>query len=262
IGNLTYMEPGKGYMLYRKDAADATLVYGNLGGGLGAQSNSSTSPVGKIARSVFSQNTAEMTAAVPGNFKYSENMTLVAEVDNAQQVLPGDAVLAYIDGELRGRAVIMKNPLTNKDAFLFNISGNGTAPVSFAIERKGRQVAATAPVFRYASNARLGTLSSPYLIEFNATDAAASLYPNPFNDKVNIKLSMPASPTGTHEVQLSVYDISGKLIVKRPSARINGTVYQTVWDGTNAAGKKCVSGVYIIKILIDRSLQSFKVMKQ
>src|SRR5690606_35989191 len=92
VGNLTYMEPGKGYMLYRKAATDATLYYGSLGGSLGTEANRGIQQNRYKPRDVFAINGLE--AAVPGNFKYAENMTSVAEVDGVQQLLPGDVIQA------------------------------------------------------------------------------------------------------------------------------------------------------------------------
>ncbi len=64
--------------------------------------------------------------------------------------------------------------------------------------------------------------------------------PNPFNPRTQIKFSLAQSGP----VQISIFDVNGRLV----KTLVNGTrtagTYTEVWDGTNDLGKKVGSGVY------------------
>jgi len=64
--------------------------------------------------------------------------------------------------------------------------------------------------------------------------------PNPFNPRTSIKFSLAQNGP----VQISIYDVNGRLV----KTLVNGTrtagTYTEVWDGTNDLGKKVGSGVF------------------
>jgi flagellar hook assembly protein FlgD len=68
-----------------------------------------------------------------------------------------------------------------------------------------------------------------------------SCRPNPFNPRATIAFVVPTSG----RVTLKVYDLRGRLVrqlldEERPAGP--GTV---VWDGTDADGRACASGIYL-----------------
>src|SRR5690606_21996551 len=77
VGNLQYMEPGKGYMLYRKDATNTEFKYPAIEGGM-RQSGGQLNP---------------LELPVQNNFGFAENMTSVAVVSGLT-LMPDDKVLA------------------------------------------------------------------------------------------------------------------------------------------------------------------------
>ena len=92
----------------------------------------------------------------------------------------------------------------------------------------------------------MGTLDNPYLINFNTAQESSSLYPNPFKDKLTIKVPIPAKDgVNNHTVQFSVFDITGRLIFTHSPELVTGTYYQTFWNGKNAVGVSVASGIYI-----------------
>ncbi len=71
-----------------------------------------------------------------------------------------------------------------------------------------------------------------------------SVYPNPFNPRASIRVEMPAAGTAT----LEVLDLTGRrldVLLDRPLAA--GTSLVT-WDGTDAAGRRLSSGVYLFRL--------------
>jgi hypothetical protein len=69
--------------------------------------------------------------------------------------------------------------------------------------------------------------------------------PNPFNPVTRIAFSVPAAT----EAELSVYDISGRLVATLVSGEVDAGPHETVWNGTNEAGEPVASGVYFSRLM-------------
>jgi hypothetical protein len=72
----------------------------------------------------------------------------------------------------------------------------------------------------------------------------SSNYPNPFNPSTVIEYSISANSY----VNLSIYDVSGKLIRTLVAATQKRDVYRIVWDGKDGAGTLVASGVYFYRL--------------
>jgi hypothetical protein len=69
-------------------------------------------------------------------------------------------------------------------------------------------------------------------------------YPNPFNSETMIRFELPASGI----VDISIYDVSGKLVrVLVRESRQAGS-YSVKWDGRDSAGNAVPSGIYICRM--------------
>lgn len=143
-GNLKYMKPGEGYMLYRKRAGQTTFVY-----------------------PFYEPNATFFEAAGSGAYAYSNNMTLTAAVEGIE-LLEGDRLIAFA-----GNEAVADEPLVVDDErqlFYLNIAGDAKAPLSFAIERDGDIIAATGEVMTYEANAISGSYNAPTKINFVSVD--------------------------------------------------------------------------------------------
>jgi hypothetical protein len=79
-------------------------------------------------------------------------------------------------------------------------------------------------------------------------------YPNPFNPYTIISFSIPYDFTNSN-VDLSIYDITGRLVKTLVNENLPAGNYLTKWAGDNANGNKVSSGVYIYSIRVgDRVL--------
>jgi hypothetical protein len=79
-------------------------------------------------------------------------------------------------------------------------------------------------------------------------------YPNPFNPYTIISFSIPYDMTNSN-VELSIYDITGRLVKTLINENLPAGNYLTKWEGDNASGSKVSSGVYIYSIRVgDRAL--------
>ncbi|WP_455586608.1 LamG-like jellyroll fold domain-containing protein [Bacteroides sp.] len=234
LGNLTYLEAGKGYMLHREGEA-TQLVYPSING-------------------TTASRTRAMATEAPAyeNKQYAQNMSVVAITNGTFEA--NDRILAYAGSELRGIAKAVKNPANDSTLYFININGEGSEPISFAVERKGEIIAKTGAEFDYSSNDVKGSIQKPYKLNFSNEEGMGSVYPNPFEHELNIKMSV--KPEAVFEITIN--DISGRL-VKRYEAQkaTNGYIYKTLNDLEDLT-----SGFYMLNVKVDGVNNVYKVEKK
>ena len=81
-------------------------------------------------------------------------------------------------------------------------------------------------------------------------------YPNPFNPSTEIRFSIPKSA----KVELIIYDILGKEVVRLLNSDFSAGSYSTKWNGRNDSGNLVPSGMYIYKIKVDQYINSKKMI--
>jgi hypothetical protein len=258
VGNLTYLEPGKGYMFFRKATGDTSFFYPHISGSL-------TNSGGRFMNVMGGNKTTkvnELEIPVAGNFSYAENMTVTAIVGNEFPLQKGDKVLAYVNGVLRGKAQGIPNAAINKETFFLNIGGMQTQPVYFMIERNGEIIAESATTIGFRANSIVGKVSAPLVIHLKKITQGTFIYPNPFHDQLTISVTLNDGPVSlVHEVEMSVYNVAGQLMVKRSKEPIINGMYKTTWNGRNLSGAECPRGIYFINIKVDGVLKIYKVIK-
>ena len=67
------------------------------------------------------------------------------------------------------------------------------------------------------------------------------VYPNPFSETLTIEFELSQN----EEVEIAVFDISGRLIRKFDQMGIRG-VNHTTWNGTDQYGNKVITGLYFV----------------
>jgi len=85
---------------------------------------------------------------------------------------------------------------------------------------------------------KLNTLTESFHLSQN--------YPNPFNASTRIiyRLDQPA------EVELCIYDLTGRIVRNLVQNRAEAGNYQVLWDGASDRGYSLPSGIYFVKIQI------------
>lgn len=83
-----------------------------------------------------------------------------------------------------------------------------------------------------------------------------SNYPNPFNSSTTISFTLPEPA----RVDLSIYDIRGRLVNTLLKSRIDAGYHSLVWDGTDRFGKQVSSGIYIYTIKVDEYSRSRRML--
>jgi len=83
-------------------------------------------------------------------------------------------------------------------------------------------------------------------------------YPNPFNPKTEIiyEISRPG------RVEVSIYDINGRLVRKLVDRYEEAGRKSVIWDGRDASGRRVSSGVYIGRVRFGEEAKSIKMILQ
>jgi len=96
-----------------------------------------------------------------------------------------------------------------------------------------------------------GELGSPSLasseIQLPKSFALSQNFPNPFNPQTMIKFDIPVNDRAVG-VNVSVYDLRGRLIKKLVDEDMESGRYSVIWDGTTEYGETVSSGVYFYRI--------------
>ena len=95
--------------------------------------------------------------------------------------------------------------------------------------------------FNYSIIAGVGDESGDGL---PTTFELAQNYPNPFNPATSISFSLPRES----HVTLTVYNLLGREVVTLVDGDRAAGIYTVKWDGTDARGASCASGVYFYKL--------------
>ena len=146
-GNLLYMIPGEGYMLYRKAKGSAKFTYPFFEPGSTFLDEARRAPSSR---------------SIDGGKPFTMSVTAIAE---GLELEPGDRLLAFSDGDLRGVSAAYTDSL-----FYLSIEGDSEEQLSFAIERDGDIIATTGDRARFCKNGVLGTPSAPTCINFVCRD--------------------------------------------------------------------------------------------
>jgi len=81
-------------------------------------------------------------------------------------------------------------------------------------------------------------------------------YPNPFNPSTTILYEIPEKG----KVEVSIFDINGKLIKNLVNRYQTAGSHQIVWKGENQAGQKVASGFYIYTVKFNNTVSSKKML--
>jgi hypothetical protein len=69
-------------------------------------------------------------------------------------------------------------------------------------------------------------------------------YPNPLSSGTSIRFVLPV----TTSADLSVYDVSGRLVRNLHQGEIAAGMHQSYWDGTDSRGHYVSSGIYFYRL--------------
>lgn len=242
LGNLTYMEPGKGYMLLN-NGENTSLVYPDMMSGNGLRNtNVSTRSGGVMTGGVVYEDT-----------RFDANMSVVATVAENLPVYAGDKLQAYVGGELRGEALLTEDPYDGRPLYFVSIGGDQNEAVSFALERGGEIIAETSPMFDYRVNNVQGSIEKPVILDF-VNDMQISVYPNPFESELNFVMNMEAGD----KIEIYLYTMSGQMMYRHSETSVNGGYLHHKWR----CDKELARAVYMAVVVVNGEKHSYKVSRK
>ena len=180
---------------------------------------------------------------------------IITDIDGDVSV--GDELVAYADGQIVGatRIADLSSPIV--------ISAWGGYH-EFGIDLEGYQVGDAIDLRLYSvetgeemkvemnldnTEYGIGILSSGTVevMDMLAVPEEYHLtqnYPNPFNPTTTISFSIPSEG----HVQVSVYDITGRLITSLVDGNLSEGYHDVIWDGTDMFGSNVSAGLYIYSL--------------
>ena len=81
-------------------------------------------------------------------------------------------------------------------------------------------------------------------------------YPNPFNSSTNISYQIPTKSY----VNISIFDINGRLLRTLVNQRQDAAKYKVIWDGKDNSGNNVCSGVYFYVVKTGNFIDSRKML--
>ncbi len=82
------------------------------------------------------------------------------------------------------------------------------------------------------------------------------IQPNPFNPKTSVSFRVDHA----QQVEIAVYDLSGRRVAVLADQVYGVGEYTTYWDGRDTAGRAVSSGTYMVRFLSDQQMESRKIM--
>ncbi len=229
-GNMTYMEPGQGYLLYHQGGQCQFTYYDYQA------VSSNTQKVQALETTPLFVNRAQ------------SNMSVIATLADWTGSTDDLILAAYIGDELAGKVEVQ-----NTDSiplFFLTVGSENSGAIHFALEQNGETVAQSAPMFSYKANGIVGSLDNPLPISFGKNSISA--LPSPFVDKVQVVVTTAEDQA----VELAIYSASGQLLATDKGATEDG-VYTYEWQS-----KALPSGIYMAVVRLENETKTIRLIKQ
>jgi hypothetical protein len=95
--------------------------------------------------------------------------------------------------------------------------------------------------------------------EFLATEINNN-YPNPFSESTTIVFTVGNYGKSYKDVDISIYDITGKKIAKILQTSYSSGEYSVIWDGNSDAGERVSSGVYFVQMICGGEVKNHRLI--
>ena len=234
-GSLSALEPGSGYLLSMDTAGE--LVYPEFDGLARVDDNK---------QAVVLNKTIEDWDFHYGDYEFIGTVTV--SIDSRTD-FAGDVVGVFVDGECRGIAERMYFPFDDSYYYILQVYSNvsdGEELTFKYYDRENDEVVEYAETLVFENNMIEGdgfdtiplsriTRSVPE--GFTLSDA----YPNPFNPSTTLSFSVKIEG----HINLSIYDMTGRLIMTLVDGNMEQGYHRMVWNGTDSNGHAVSSGMYI-----------------
>ncbi|WP_282037417.1 LamG-like jellyroll fold domain-containing protein [Saccharicrinis aurantiacus] len=193
VGNLTYLEPGVGYMLFRNGSNSTSFVYPNNQGSLSVKNTK-----------------LDMIKDVYVSNQYPTNMNMVA-IANIPLFLD-DKIITYLNGEVNSTSTVQD--INGELMSFITTSGNKNEDIKYALERNGETIAYSVTKDSYKSNSVTGSIDQPLVIHFEdeiIEGVEVKVYPNPIESVVTIDIDQDNIET----VDVRILNIASQTMIHK-----------------------------------------------
>ena len=179
-------------------------------------------------------------------------MSVIAEIDAAVSQ-GGDSLVALVNGEVRGIAIPIYNPLTNRNVFFLTVMGNlKQQPLHFLLVNGEKQIVlSSGDLNEFEIDKRIGTLAMPLkLFEKNELVQLLTkiqIKPNPFSDYLDIDLNLGKDS----RLIIEVVNIMGQKVTIITDKVVSAGTFHAEWDGKDSSGNYVNSGIYLVRFSIN-----------
>jgi len=248
-GSLTYLNQTEGYMINVAKAQALTYPsylnkvnssppYIQLIGEAQIKVNGGNASTGFVMNDI-----TKATPSISADYtKFSNNMNAVVKLPEGfnELYLYNDA------GELRGNTKTMK--VDGQDLAFITIYGDKPENLTAHIGANNT-IQSTAKIFSFSSDAVMGTIANPILIELPKQEI--SIFPNPFHDQ--LKVTINSKEKG--QAKILIYNLMSSLTYYENTFNINAGV------NTLNLLPNVPTGAYVIKIQIGDKVVLNKIIK-
>jgi hypothetical protein len=100
----------------------------------------------------------------------------------------------------------------------------------------------------------LVTTDAGTAVKSNCENGFASIYPNPFNESVNMQFNI----SGNASVSMNIHNMTGQVVYQVPAKSYGPGQYAFTWNGTNGNGFSLPGGMYMatLKVITPAGIQS------
>jgi hypothetical protein len=238
IGNLTHLHPGEGYML--KAAKAGAYTYPNVS--IAAGQRTANLQKGIDARGMVNESPWELNP-----YQYNSTMIAILEVEDVQDV--HSRVAAMVNGECRGIAYPILNPLTKRFTYFLTIYGeiaNERLTFEF-MDGEQHQVYPANESLKYKTEDMKGSVEKPFVLtldyhseSLNAQAETISMigHPNPFGNELLLEFNHAEEG----DMTILITDVAGKIVFTESIANKEYMFTHKI-STTNL-----VSGIYLVRV--------------
>lgn len=233
VGNVDFMEPGQGYMLFRNSSKSTSFKY-----------PSSSSTTRRNVRRIAAADPEEMY-----NHPYASNMNMIA-ITQGYELQDGDNIVVYAGDERRSFAGQVS--YDGLKLWFLTIEGEEEVPLLFTVENNGETVATGKSGYAFAPDVVCGTLERPIELTLTGVRQGVNVSPVAFDTQFTVTVNQP----GAQHVDVKVYNPSGQQIMSHSANNVGGA-YSHQFNGSSLA-----RGSYLVRVTVDGEPTTINVIRR
>jgi len=102
--------------------------------------------------------------------------------------------------------------------------------------------------------------NNPEVIPIPKTFSLFQNYPNPFNPTTTIAFDVPSTSRIKQRIQLIVYNLRGKQVIRLVDSEYDAGTHHVIWDGRNEQDQQVSSGVYLYTLKCGEKIYTRKMV--